>query len=134
MTIRHGTDAGRQQHLARGEQPCNACREAGNAQVRAARKRGREAGLAPDDHRHGTTTGYSAYGCRCELCRQAGRDYRAGVRGDRTAVISVAPALRSVRVSAAVWEAAKAVAAERGETMPGVIEAALRRYVSRHRR
>lgn len=25
-------------------------------------------GLAPDDHRHGTQTGYNSWGCRCEAC------------------------------------------------------------------
>ncbi len=129
----HGTDAGRQRHLTRGEPPCDDCRRAGNEAIAAARRRVREQGLAPDDPRHGTTTGYSAYRCRCEPCRQAGRDYRAGARGEVGAVLSVAPALRSVRVSAAVWEAAKQIAASRGETMPAVIEAALRRYVARHR-
>lgn len=36
---------------------------------------------------------------------------------------------RSVRVDEALWEAAKARAAERGETVTDVIARALRRYV-----
>lgn len=40
---------------------------------------------------------------------------------------------RNVRIPDHVWDAAKAIAAERGETLTAVIEAALRRYISRHR-
>lgn len=31
--------------------------------------------LAPDDPRHGTTTGYRAHRCRCDRCRSALADY-----------------------------------------------------------
>jgi hypothetical protein len=33
--------------------------------------------LAPDDHRHGTTNGYSNWKCKCPLCRRAWADYVA---------------------------------------------------------
>jgi hypothetical protein len=39
---------------------------------------------------------------------------------------------RNIRVGA-VWDEAAAIAARRGETMTAVVEAALRRYVQRHR-
>ena len=39
------------------------------------RRRALERGLAADDERHGTYNGYSTYGCRCESCRRAHRDY-----------------------------------------------------------
>jgi len=32
----------------------------------------------PDDHRHGTRSFYTNYGCRCERCTQANRDYFNG--------------------------------------------------------
>lgn len=40
--------------------------------------------------------------------------------------------LRNVRVNAATWEAAKAVAASRGESLSQVIRDALTDYVNRH--
>lgn len=40
--------------------------------------------------------------------------------------------LRNVRVTAELWDAAKAIAAERGETLSDVIRTALERYVKRH--
>lgn len=39
---------------------------------------------------------------------------------------------RNIRVGP-VWDEAAAIAARRGETMTAVVEAALRRYVQRHR-
>lgn len=33
----------------------------------------KDAPLAPDDPRHGTTNGYGNLGCRCEACREANR-------------------------------------------------------------
>lgn len=41
---------------------------------------------------------------------------------------------RAVRVSDELWEAAKATAAEQGETVTDVITEALRRYVRRGKR
>lgn len=46
---------------------CALCRGA-NAEAKYRRV---EAGLAPDDPRHGTLNGYRNYGCRCDPCRQA---------------------------------------------------------------
>lgn len=40
--------------------------------------------------------------------------------------------VRTVRIGN-VWDEAKAIAEERGEKLPAVIDAALRRYVARHR-
>lgn len=40
--------------------------------------------------------------------------------------------IRNVRISDRVWDEAKAIAAERGETLTAVIEQALRRYIQRH--
>jgi predicted transcriptional regulator len=40
--------------------------------------------------------------------------------------------VRTIRVDPALWEAAQAVAALRGETVSSVIRAALVRYVKRH--
>lgn len=40
--------------------------------------------------------------------------------------------LRNVRIPDHVWDRAKEVAAERGETLTSVIESALRRYIARH--
>ncbi len=37
----------------------------------------RERRLEPDDPRHGTTTGYSEYLCRCEPCKAAGMEMRS---------------------------------------------------------
>ena len=42
--------------------------------------------------------------------------------------------LRSLRVATELWEAAKAAAAERGETVTDVLRAALERYVKAHER
>lgn len=39
--------------------------------------------------------------------------------------------IRSIRVSAPLWDAAKAKAAERGETVSDVIRRALERYIKR---
>ena len=41
--------------------------------------------------------------------------------------------IRNVRIPDHVWDRAKEIAAERGETLTAVIEQALRRYISRHR-
>lgn len=41
--------------------------------------------------------------------------------------------VHSVRVNGAVWDEAKKLAEQRGETITQVIEAALRRYIQRHR-
>ena len=49
---------------ATGGRSCRACR----------RKRSKE-GLCEGDTRHGTLTAYSSYGCRCEQCKQAHRNY-----------------------------------------------------------
>lgn len=48
------------------------CRECRLLRGRALRK----AGLPPGDDRHGTANGYSVYGCRCEECRDADREWR----------------------------------------------------------
>lgn len=40
---------------------------------------------------------------------------------------------RNVRIPDHVWDEAKAIAEKRGETLTAVIDAALRRYISRHR-
>lgn len=40
---------------------------------------------------------------------------------------------RNIRIPDHVWDEAKAIAAERGETLTAVIEAALRRYIARNR-
>ena len=34
-------------------------------------------GLTPEDPRHGTRVGYAGYGCRCDRCRVAWREYNA---------------------------------------------------------
>lgn len=39
---------------------------------------------------------------------------------------------RNVRIPDHVWDRAKEIAAERGETLTAVIEAALRRYIGRN--
>jgi hypothetical protein len=41
--------------------------------------------------------------------------------------------LRNVRIPANVWDEAKAIAEKRNETLTSVIDAALRRYITRHR-
>lgn len=43
------------------------------------------------------------------------------------------PKVRTVRVTDALWEAAQAVAAARGETVTDVIVTRLERYVRQHR-
>lgn len=51
---------------------CSRCREAHNAECRDRRARG----LADDDARHGTVTGYRNHGCRCDRCREANNAYQ----------------------------------------------------------
>lgn len=41
--------------------------------------------------------------------------------------------IRNVRIPDHVWDAAKTIAEQRGETLTSVIEAALRRYIARNR-
>lgn len=40
--------------------------------------------------------------------------------------------LRSIRIGDPVWQPAKQIAAQRGETLTSVIERALRAYIRRH--
>ncbi len=40
--------------------------------------------------------------------------------------------IRNVRIPDHVWDRAKEIASDRGETLTAVIEAALRRYIARH--
>lgn len=40
----------------------------------------------------------------------------------------------TVRMPDSVWKPAQEIAEERGETMTSIIEAALRRYIARHRK
>jgi hypothetical protein len=41
--------------------------------------------------------------------------------------------LRNVRIADPLWNAAKEITEKRGETLTGVIEDALKRYVARHK-
>lgn len=55
---------------------CDGCRRAiVNLRQRAQRKRYQEQPYNPADTWHGTTTGYSTRGCKCEPCRTAGLEY-----------------------------------------------------------
>src|SRR5690606_30164919 len=49
------------------------CKECHRTAVRETAR----SGLPDGDHRHGTWRGYAGYGCRCDMCRRAGREYRA---------------------------------------------------------
>lgn len=51
---------------------CDKCATAHGEAYRRFRRDRLDAGLTPDDPRHGTVTGYLNWGCRCELCRAAG--------------------------------------------------------------
>lgn len=62
-----GTSAAYVRHLRRGQQPCDACREANRLD-----KKGLRANGAPGAGGHGLS-GYVNYGCRCEVCRGAKR-------------------------------------------------------------
>ena len=50
-------------------------------QIRAksAQKRLKEMQANKDDRAHGTTTGY-LYGCKCDRCSQAAKEYRKKIR------------------------------------------------------
>lgn len=52
--------------------------------------------------------------------------------GSRGVTMGEHTPVRTIRVDPALWEAAQAVAALRGETVSSVIRAALVRYVKRH--
>lgn len=79
----HGT-RGRYQSGCR----CDECREFFNTRQRDYRARIRGT-LAPDDPRHGSTTGYGNYGCRCERCTQAAVDFNRDLKErTRAAVMS----------------------------------------------
>jgi hypothetical protein len=56
-------------------QPCSAAMAAYTQTLKENRKREAE---NPDDPRHGTRSFYTNYGCRCERCTQANKDYFAG--------------------------------------------------------
>jgi len=79
---RHGTLAGRRAHQRANERPCERCREADADRARRDRKKRKQAGIAPDDHRHGTRRGYEM-GCREDCCRTAYRAYRRAERAGK---------------------------------------------------
>lgn len=79
--VRHGASSGEIWHQKRKEKPCPECRAYTKKRYTAWRKRNQAILAAdPTDARHGTYLAYTSFGCRCERCRQAGRDYRAGIR------------------------------------------------------
>lgn len=47
---------------------CSGCVDASREYRRAYRDRARTMGLPPGDPRHGTSSGYTLYGCRCDSC------------------------------------------------------------------
>jgi hypothetical protein len=51
--------------------PEHAERNAAKREARKRREERRKQGLAPDDPRHGTDTGYCNWGCRCDGCTAA---------------------------------------------------------------
>ena len=60
------------------------CKECSKAWASSSRRKRRERGLPdPNDPRHGTTTGYGSYGCKCDLCMEAMREYEKTRKGWR---------------------------------------------------
>lgn len=64
-------------HLKTGvtRRACKICMRNHNEKYQASK-----GSLSPGDTRHGTYTGYSNWGCRCDPCRKAKQDYRKGVQ------------------------------------------------------
>ena len=54
---------------------CDICRNAWNHYNMMQRLRRTNEGLPEGDKRHGTPNAYLNYGCRCEACSEAARDY-----------------------------------------------------------
>lgn len=52
------------------------CRECSRRWARKSSARRKARGLPKGDPRHGTLTGYTSYGCKCDACRDASREYR----------------------------------------------------------
>lgn len=70
------------EHTFRYQGECEDCVQAYRAYMRRWKEL-RAGQLAPDDPRHGTVTGYMAWSCRCEDCREAWGEYHRPYRYQR---------------------------------------------------
>ena len=67
----HDWDEENTYRRSNGYTVCRSC-------LRDQRRLRKERGIPPGDSRHGTVTGYTAWGCRCADCADAWTIYRAG--------------------------------------------------------
>jgi len=81
---------------------------------------------------HWFATHMAAWDSEKRAIDEEGPRYNGSGRGDGRPPTGQTPA-RNFRIADAVWNAAAAIAAQRGETMPAVVAQALQRYVVRHR-
>lgn len=69
-------------YLYRGMRMCRACRAELGSRSRESRA-ARTVRAEPNDPRHGLVGTYTTYGCRCEKCRAAWREYQRAYKARR---------------------------------------------------